>query len=184
MIEKAYQLLSLVESHQMVFLWLPKTCLYVELNHRVFSPSIIFDVFPYPDSILGVPSGTSLTIKQSGFKEYSNFCSQTASNLEVINHRAQRNRNFNQPRGNGPAASRQAGHRDPNRGGNNREKTPNAPNTGAAAEREKLLREGRCFKCGEQGHISRDCVVKNEPEVQNLEGKETDDMNESEKDVA
>lgn len=97
-------------------------------------------------------------IKDGTFQEFSSAASQTASFLEVINHRNQKSRVFTP-------------NKDTNRGANrsgttikkepilSRSSSPTAPQTSGAG-RDQLMKEGRCFHCQEHGHLARDCPTK------------------------
>jgi hypothetical protein len=117
------------------------------------------------------------------FAEFNTYCSQTANRLEAILSR-QRNR-FGRPPASTPAlapvpratptpvsAPRQTSF-EPKRGSPS--SNPRLPD----AERESLLREGRCFTCKMPGHLSRDCPSKQKTTVATtsaelVENEETD----------
>ena len=90
------------------------------------------------------------------FKEFSDYCSQTSNRLDVIQNR-QRNVSRKPAPGNSPV-QRQA-----SRQGTpptiKREGTP-TPDRVTEPERERLMKEGKCFTCKKSGHLSRDCLDK------------------------
>ena len=99
-------------------------------------------------------------IKNGTFQEFSSAVSQTASFLEVINHRSQK---------------------DTSKGVNQssttvkKDLTPSQSPSSTASQtsgvgRDRLMKEGRCFHCQEHGHLARDCSAKPlTPELKELE---------------
>jgi hypothetical protein len=129
-----------------------------------------------------------LTIAESiraggSFQEFTEYCSQTASHLEVINNRTQRNRNF---------ANRKENASD-NTTPNPRPSTPAVKREGTPAvdripdnERDRLMREGKCFNCKKPGHLSFNCPDKTAAQLKALEKDATggNSNNESENEEA
>lgn len=97
-------------------------------------------------------------IKDSTFQEFSSAVSQTASRLEVINHRNQKNRSFNFfliSKDTTKGASQvivKKGLAPPRSIG------PVGPHTGT--NRDQLMKEGRRFDCQKSGHLARNCTTK------------------------
>ena len=99
-------------------------------------------------------------IKDGSFNDFSSACSQTANSLEIINHRAQKNRSFTS-----------------NRDSRLKDATSSSlPSTPIKKEesndnQSQLMRQGKCFTCFQHGHVSRNCPRKKllDTEVKNLE---------------
>ena len=87
------------------------------------------------------------SIQNSSFQEFSSAVSQTASRLEVINHRTQRNRSF-------APSNRDTTNKGTSQSGTAVKKEP-TPSQGTSpttqrmgnAEHDRLMKEGRCFHC-------------------------------------
>lgn len=94
-------------------------------------------------------------IKDNTFQEFSSAVSQTASFLEVISHQAQRKRTFtlNKDMSKGTNRAGTTFKKEPTP---SRSTTPHTNN----AERDRLMKEGRCFHCQEHGHLAHDCPTK------------------------
>lgn len=112
------------------------------------------------------------SIQNSSFQEFSSAVSQTASRLEVINHRTQRNRSF-------APSNRDTTNKGTSQSGTAVKKEP-TPSRGTSpttqrmgnAEHDRLMKEGRCFHCQEHGHLARDCPTKaSTSELKELEQK-------------
>jgi len=112
------------------------------------------------------------SIQNSSFQEFSSAVSQTASRLEVINHRTQRNRSF-------APSNRDTTNKGTSQSGTAVKKEP-TPSQGTSpttqrmgnAEHDRLMKEGRCFHCQEHGHLARDCPTKaSTSELKELEQK-------------
>lgn len=118
--------------------------------------------------------------KDGSFQEFSSAVSQTASRLEVINHRNQKTRSFNFPTGkDSTKGSNRAGITVKKEPTPSRSSSPTAPQTGGVG-RERLMKEGRCFHCQEHGHLARDCPVKSSTtELKELEQNTTEKTDEA-----
>lgn len=100
-------------------------------------------------------------IKNGTFAEFSGYCSQTASHIEVINHCNQKNCNFMVNSGKTTSlisVSKNSSQTSvvvarPIKKESSDDQFPYLD----ALTCEKLMKEGRCFKCKEQGHISPNC---------------------------
>ena len=112
------------------------------------------------------------SIQNGSFQEFSSAVSQTASRLEVINHRTQRNRSF-------APSNRDTTNKGTSQSGTAVKKEP-TPSQGTSpttqrmgnAEHDRLMKEGRCFHCQERGHLARDCSTKaSTSELKELEQK-------------
>lgn len=106
-------------------------------------------------------------IKGDSFQEFSSVCSQTASRLEVMNLRNQRNRNLGSTAsyGKNSTKSTTSAAAPDALGSTNVKKEP-------TDNRNQLMKEGKCFTCFEQGHMSRDCPKKHgSSAIQELEDK-------------
>lgn len=112
----------------------------------------------------------SSSIGDGTFQEFSSAVSQTASRLEVINHRAQKNRTFtpNKDMSKGTSRTGTTFKKEPTPSQSTNSTIPRMGN----AERDQLMKEGRCFHCQEHGHLARDCSTKTPtPELKELEQK-------------
>lgn len=110
-------------------------------------------------------------IKNGTFQEFSSAVSQTASFLEVINHRNQKNRSFNFPSTSKDTTKRSSQMNIKKEPTPSRSSSPTASQTSGVG-RDRLMKEGRCFHCQEHGHLARDCPVKSStPELKELEQK-------------
>ena len=108
------------------------------------------------------------SFKGGTFQEFSSAVSQTASRLEVINHRIQKNRTFT-PNKNINKGDNQSGTAAKKEPAVSQSTHLPAPRTGSS-ERDQLMKEGRCFHCQEQGHVARKCPTKTaSPELKELE---------------
>lgn len=110
----------------------------------------------------------SSSIHESTFQEFSSAVSQTASRLEVINYRTQKNRTFSPNKDTNKGASRPGAtvKKEP---ALPQSTSPTAPRAGSAGH-DQMMKEGRCFHCQERGHLARDCPTKTaSPELKELE---------------
>ncbi|ODM14961.1 hypothetical protein SI65_09713 [Aspergillus cristatus] len=113
-------------------------------------------------------------IKDGTFQEFSSAVSQTASFLEVINHRTQKNRTFTSSKamkGTGRPGTTVKKEPTPSRS-TSPTSAPHARN----ASRDQLMKEGRCFHCQGHGHLARDCPARSPTsELKELEQKAPED---------
>lgn len=111
------------------------------------------------------------SFKKGTFQEFSSAVSQTASRLEVINYRTQRNRPL-APTSKGNAKGiNQSGSIIKKEPTPSRSSSPTVPQASSVG-RDRLMKEGRCFHCQEHGHLARDCPAKAvTPELKELEQK-------------
>lgn len=110
---------------------------------------------------------TMAEINSNGtFRQFTSFCSQTASRLEVMSHRIQKNRQYTSSQGRiGTTSSSTAGAPVKKEPG-----TPSPTNsTVRTNDRSQLMREGKCFNCHKRGHLSMDCPKKQNSDLKELE---------------
>ncbi|KKA22077.1 Gag/polymerase/env polyprotein [Rasamsonia emersonii CBS 393.64] len=95
----------------------------------------------------------SEAIRTNGtFQEFINYCSQTANRLEVINNRSQHNRVFRN------WASSNQNQNSPVPTNTVKRESKEADRLGVDSEtRQRLMQEGKCFKCQQFGHLAREC---------------------------
>lgn len=93
------------------------------------------------------------SIKEGDFQEFSSAVSQTANRLDVINHRAQKNRSF-------PSSSNRDTTKNQGRGDGTVKPERSPSSSSATINRTQLMKEGKCFHCQAHGHLARDCTVK------------------------
>jgi hypothetical protein len=130
-------------------------------------------------------------IKNNSFNEFSEHCSQMSNHLEVIQRRTQRNRTFN-PRTNQNTPDTTSSNTSRPRASTPRSATPRSKDEGSSTlggrsltpqEVERYMREGRCFNCGEHGHMRPECPKrKPNPQLQVLELDRTSSEEQIERD--
>ena len=106
------------------------------------------------------------------FHQFTTFCSQTASCLEVMNHHIQKNHSFqsNQQCEDGKTTSRSMTPAI--------KKEPGSSLSSSNINWAQLMHEGKCFNCQEHSHLSVDCPKKQKSELKELEHpKESDAQN-------
>ena len=97
------------------------------------------------------------------FQQFTFFCSQTASCLEIMNHCIQKNQQYTSSQGcTGSSSMNTTIKKEPN---------TSSPSTTylQKADWMQLMHEGKCFNCQEQGHLSTDCPKKQKSELKELE---------------
>lgn len=95
----------------------------------------------------------SEAIRTNGtFQEFVNYCSQTANRLEVINNRSRHNRVFRN------WTSSNQNQNSPAPANTVKRESKEADRLGVDPEiRQRLMQEGKCFKCQQFGHLAREC---------------------------
>ena len=84
------------------------------------------------------------------FRQFTSFCSQTASHFEVMSHQIQKNRQYISPQGcMGTIASSNASPTV-----KKETRTPSPTTVVRMNDRSQLMREGKCFNCHERGHLT------------------------------
>ena len=100
------------------------------------------------------------------FRQFTSFCSQTASCLEVMSHQIQKNWQYTSSQGHmGTASSSTTS--------TTVKKEPRplslSNSTVWTNDQSQLMCEGKCFNCHKQGHLSIDCPKKQKSDLKELE---------------
>ena len=94
----------------------------------------------------------SASYQDGPFQDFSNAVSQTASRLEVIHHRNQKNRVFTPNKDTSKGVNR-SGTTVKKKSTASRSSSPTASQTSGVG-RDRLMKEGKCFHCQEHGHLA------------------------------
>ena len=100
------------------------------------------------------------------FRQFTSFCSQTASRLEVMSHRIQKNRQYTSAQGRMGAASSTTTSTTIKKEPGTLSPTNSTVRTN---DQSQLMWEGKCFNCHKQGHLSIDCPRKQKSDLKELE---------------
>lgn len=110
---------------------------------------------------------TMAEINSNGsFRQFTSFCSQTASRLEVMSHWIQKNRQYTSAQGRMGAASSLTASATVKKEPRTLLLTNSTVRTN---DQSQLMWEGKCFNCHEQGHLSIDCPKKQKSDLEELE---------------
>ena len=100
------------------------------------------------------------------FRQFTSFCSQTASHLEVMSHWIQKNWQYTSSQGRTGTASSSTT-------STTIKKEPGtlslSNSTVQMNNQSQLMHEGKCFNCHKQGHLSIDCPKKQKSDLKELE---------------
>lgn len=99
------------------------------------------------------------SIKDGTFQEFSSAVSQTANRLEIINYRTQKNRSFNSSFSTNKSPMKNTTRAPTIK----QESTSNHEAIPRVSNRERLMKEEKCFHCQTQGHLARNCPTNRSP---------------------
>ena len=107
------------------------------------------------------------------FRQFTSFCSQTASHLKVMSHQIQKNQQYTGAQGCMGTASSTATSTTVKK----EPRTPSLTNSAVQInDWSQLMWEGKCFNCYEWGYLSIDCPKKQKSDLKELEWPTKQDL--------
>ena len=100
------------------------------------------------------------------FRQFTSFCSQTMSHLEVMSHQIHKNQQYTGAQGCMGTAS------SPTTSTTIKKEPGTLSLTNSTVQtnnQSQLMYEGKCFNCYKQGHLSIDCLKRQMSDLKELE---------------